>query len=80
MRNTLSEIQCNTRLPRDVLVARLRQVIREELTQEQRYTLIAYYYNQQSILEIARDRGVNKATVWRTLLRAEERLKRYLRY
>jgi RNA polymerase sigma factor (sigma-70 family) len=59
---------------------RLQRVIREELTEHQRQTLIAYYFQEQSVPEIARNRGVNKTTVWRTLRRAEERLKRYLRY
>jgi len=55
-------------------------VIREELTELQRYTLSAYYFQQQSLTQIARDRGVNKSTVCRTLHRAEEKLRRFLRY
>ena len=80
VKNTLSEQLYNIHLPREVLKKRMQQVIREELTQLQRYTLVAYYIRDLSIPESARERGVNKATVWRTLRRAEDRLKRYLRY
>lgn len=68
------------RLPREVQKKRVQQVIQEELTDLQRYTLIAYYFQEQSVLQIAQDRGVNKSTVWRTLHRAEEKLRRYLKY
>lgn len=59
---------------------RVQRVIREELTDLQRQTLTAYYFQQQTITQIARDRGVAKSTVWRTLRRAEEKLRRFLRY
>ncbi len=80
MKNILSEKLGNARLPREVEKKRVQLVILEGLTRSQREILIAYYFQDQSIPEIARDRGVNKSTVWRTLRRAEERLKRYLRY
>ena len=80
MKSILSEEVCSVRLPREVQKKRLQRVIREELTEHQRQTLIAYYFQELSVPEIARNRGVNKTTVWRTLRRAEERLKRYLRY
>ena len=80
MKNILSEKLSNARLPREVEKKRVQLVILEGLTRTQREILIAYYFQDQSIPEIARDRGVNKSTVWRTLRRAEERLKRYLRY
>ena len=59
---------------------RVQRVIKEELTELQRQTLIAYYFQQQTIPQIASQRGVNKSTVSRTLQRAEERLRRYLKY
>ena len=59
---------------------RLRRVIREELTDLQREVLMAYYFQEIPIPLIARDRGVNKSTVSRTLRRAEEKLRRYLKY
>jgi RNA polymerase sigma factor (sigma-70 family) len=67
-------------LPRQVQLKRIRQVIERELTACQRQTLIAYYFRQMTMPEIAQEQGVNKSTVCRTLHRAEEKLRRYLRY
>ena len=58
----------------------MQRVIREELTPLQRQALIAYYFQEQTISQIAEERGVNKSTVCRTLHRAEEKLRRYLKY
>ena len=80
MKSILSEDVCSVRLPREVQKKRLQRVIREELTEHQRQVLIAYYIQQQSIPVIARERGVAKSTVWRTLRRAENRIRRILRY
>lgn len=80
MRNTLYEGYRGIRMPREVQKKRIQQVIQEELTELQRYTLIAYYFQEQTVLQIALDRGVNKSTVWRTLHRAEQKLRRYLKY
>ena len=41
---------------------------------------MAYYFQGQNIPAIAREQGVNKSTVCRTLRRAEERLRRFLQY
>ena len=59
---------------------RIRRVIQEELTELQREVLIAYYFQEINIPQIARERGVNKSTVSRTLRRAEDTLRRYLKY
>jgi len=59
---------------------RVRRVLREELTPLQRETLVAHYMQNRTVTEIARDRGVNKSTVCRTLKRAEDRLRRFLKY
>lgn len=67
-------------LPRELQVQRLRQVIEGELTPLQRDTLEAYHYRQQTLQQIADARGVAKSTVWRTLKRAERRLKHFLQY
>ena len=80
MKNTLYEGYRGLRLPKQVQLQRVQRVIREELTQLQRETLIAYYFQEQTIPEIAAERGVNKSTVSRTLRRAEEKLRRYLKY
>ena len=55
-------------------------MIREELTANQREILLAYYMENLTIPQIAQCRGVNRSTVSRTLHRAEEKLRRYLRY
>lgn len=68
------------RLPRQVQLDRVRRVIQEELTPLQRQTLLAYYFQEQTITQIAQERGVNKSTVCRTLKRAEGKLRRYLKY
>lgn len=80
MKNTLYEGYRGLRLPKQVQLQRVQRVIREELTELQRQTLIAYYFQEQNIPQIAADRGVNKSTVSRTLRRAEEKLRRYLKY
>lgn len=68
------------RLPREVQLERVRQVIREELTELQRYTILAYYFDNKTLVQIAEERGVNKSTVCRTLKRAETKLRRFLQY
>ena len=68
------------RMSREVAMERIRRVIQEELTELQREVLIAYYFQEINIPQIARERGVNKSTVSRTLRRAEDKLRRYLKY
>lgn len=68
------------RLPKEVQRRRVMEVIRRELTDLQRETLLAYYIEELNIVQIAQRRGVNKSTVCRTLKRAENRLRKYLRY
>ena len=80
MKNTPFEAWGNLRLPREIQLRRVKAVVENELTELQRQTVLAYYFQKQSITEIARDRGVNKSTVCRTLHRAEERLRKYLTY
>ena len=80
MRNILYEGYLGPRLPREVQLQRIHRVIQEELTQLQREAIIAYYFQQMNIPQIAAQRGVNKSTVSRTLRRAEEKIRRYLRY
>ena len=80
MKNILYEGYLGPRLPRDVQLERVRRVIQEELTELQREALLAYYFQQRTISEIAAERGVNKSTVCRTLHRAEQKLRRYLKY
>lgn len=80
MKNTPFDSWPGPRLPRQVQLKRLRQVMDQELTQAQRQTLTAYYFQGQTLAQIAQARQVNKSTVCRTLHRAEARLRRCLRY
>lgn len=80
MKNTLFEYARSYGLSHEVQLQRLRRVIAGELTELQRYTLVAYYFEQQTLEQIAQDRNVNKTTVWRTLKRAEAKLRRVLQY
>jgi RNA polymerase sigma factor (sigma-70 family) len=80
VKNTLYDGYRGPRLPKQVQMQRINRVLQEELTALQRETLIAYYFQEQNIPQIAADRGVNKSTVSRTLRRAEEKLRRYLKY
>lgn len=80
MKSTLYEGYLGPYLPREVQKKRLEYVLRHELTPLQRETVIAYYVLQKSIPAIARERGVHKSTVCRTLQRGEARLRRCLRY
>ena len=80
MKNTLFENPLWKQIPREQQMRRIKEVIHEELTELQRYTLVAYYFEYRSILQIAEERSVNKSTVLRTLRRAETKLQRYLKY
>jgi DNA-directed RNA polymerase specialized sigma24 family protein len=80
MKNTQYEIRRGRHLPKQVQMDRIRHAVSEELTSFQRETLLAYYIHGKNIPQIAAERGVNKTTVWRTLRRAENRLRHYLRY
>ena len=80
MKSTPYEGYKGIRLPKKVQLERVQRVMREELTDLQREALLAYYFEEKSITEIARDRGVNKSTVSRTLRRAEQRIKTYLNF
>ena len=80
MKNILYEGYLGPRLPREVQLKRVQRVIQEELTPLQRETLMAYYFQELTIPQIAEARGVHKSTVCRTLHRAEAKLRKFLKY
>ena len=80
MKNILYEGYLGPRHPREVQLKRVQRVIREELTELQREALLGYYFQEKTMTQIAQERGVNKSTICRTLHRAEEKLRRYLKY
>ena len=79
MKNTLFE-GFFRQIPREQQIRRIKQVIHEELTELQRYTILAYYFENKTLLQIAEERNVNKSTVCRTLRRAEDKIRRFLQY
>ena len=80
MKSTLFNGLFLRQIPREQQIKRLNQVIREELTELQRDTIQAYYFENKTLLQIAEERNVNKSTVCRTLKRAEDKLRRFLQY
>ena len=80
MKTTLCESGFVRRLPKEIQLQRVRQVIQNGLTPLQRATLLDYHIHGKTIPQIAKERSVNKSTVSRTLRRAEDKLRQYLRY
>ena len=65
-------------------LSRLRRnlplAVRQELTPRQRQMVTLYYAQGRTMAQIARQLGVSRSTVSRTLSRARSRLYRHLRY
>lgn len=80
MKNTLYNRFAALGLSREEQARRIRRIIQNELTELQRYTICAYYFQKKSLVDIAKERGVHPSTVGRTLHRAEEKVKRFLTY
>ena len=80
MKSTLFEGIPFRQIPREKQIRRMKSVIREELTELQRYTILAYYFEGKKLVQIAEERGINKSTASRTLKRAEDKLRRFLQY
>lgn len=80
MKNTLYSGSAARQLPKEAQLQRIRSVIEQELSELQRQTLIDYYFRKMTISQIAKIRGVHKSTVLRTLRRAENNLRTYLKY
>ncbi len=68
------------RMSRHMMMRRVQSVIDEELTEKQRRVVQGYYLEQKTMPQLAREYGVNKSTICRTLQRAERRMRRFLRY
>ena len=80
MKDILYEGYEGPRLPPSVQMQRIRRVIEMELTQKQREVMLAYYFQDMTIPQIAAQRGVQKSSISRCLKRAENRVRRCLRY
>ena len=80
MKNTRFEDLFSSQLPPEVQLRRVQQIIRQELTDLQREALVGIYFQGLTITQIARRRGVCPSTVYRTLKRGEQKLRRFLKY
>ena len=58
----------------------LREIILTELTPRQRQVFLAYHAQKLNVTQIAKQLGVHKSTVSRTLRRAEARIGRFTKY
>ena len=80
MKRTLYEGYEGPRLSPSTQMQRIRRVIERELTVKQREIMLAYYFQDKSIPEIAAERGIHKSSVCRCLQRAEKRVRHCLKY
>ncbi len=69
-----------TRKERESQLDRIRRVIEQELTPTQRQTILAYYFQDMSIQEIAASRGIRISSAYRTLHRAEANVRKFMQY
>lgn len=80
MRNIRYDTDIGLNLPKEMQLQRLLQVMEKELTERQKQVLILYYFEEKRPAEIARMHGVHRSTALRTLRRAENRVRRFLKY
>ena len=80
MRNTRYEAYMGNRISKEEAKKRISRVVAEEFSEVERYVLIASYLQEMNITDIALERGVHKSSVCRALHRAEQKLKRFLKY
>lgn len=80
MKRTLYEGYEGPRLSPSTQMQRIRRVIEQELTVKQREIMLAYYFQDKSIPEIAMERGIHKSSVCRCLQRAEKKVRLCLKY
>ena len=80
MKRTLYEGYEGLRLPPSTQLQRIRRVIERELTHKQREIILAYYFQDKSIPDIAAERGIHKSSGCRCLQRAEKRVRHCLKY
>ena len=80
MKDILCEDYQGPRLPPKTQMQRIRRVIEKELTPKQREVILAYYFQDKNIPQIAAERGIRKSSVSRCLRRAEKKVRLCLRY
>ena len=76
-----TELMCeDNRETMNRLKRNLAHALRQDVTERQRQYMLMYYGQGMTMEAIAKDLGVNKSTVSRTLKRGRQRLWRCLRY
>lgn len=80
MRNIRYDSDMGLNLPKEVQMQRMLRVMEQELTEIQRQTMMLYYFEEKSPAQIARLQGIHRSTALRNLRRAENRLRRFLKY
>ena len=80
VKNILYSDEFGLDLPKEVQIRRILRVIEKELTPRQKETLEAHYFEELSASQIARRQGIHRSTALRTLRRAEDRIRRHLKY
>lgn len=58
----------------------LVNIVQNELTKNQRDIFLQHHLDNKSMAEIAREKGLNRSSVCRTVKRAEDKILRYLQY
>ena len=58
----------------------LRGILENELTACQRQVFMKYHFGKKTMTQIAKECGVHKSTICRTLKRAEQKVKRFTQY
>lgn len=64
----------------DHLVNATKVAIMEELNEEERQFISSYYIEKMSVEDIAKQVGKSKTTVYSKIIKAEDKLRRVLRY
>ena len=80
MKNTLYAGYFGRRMSKEEAKKRISRVVAEEMSPIEREVLVAYYLQDMNVTDIALERGVHKSSVCRALRRAEQKLKRFLKY
>lgn len=71
---------CGPRMPQEVQLRRVQNVIDHELTEKQRRAFVGYFIEHKNVVQLAKEYGLNKSTISRTLHRALRRMRAYLKY
>lgn len=64
---------------RDQIIALIRKIIAEELTQRQRFALVNVHFNGVPMAEVARQLGTTPNNVYKLIYEARKKLKNGLR-